>query len=129
MVNAPSYWAYLVANVGFVAVGCLLAGLSMLAYRVQRGQKSYAIAGVGFGCIVLGGVTESAYAFLSQPDFLLSGREFLLLQAGEDIFVAVGLGLVFYAISKHDPDSSEVADGAAPGDGNDLWTNEKPNDE
>lgn len=121
MADPLGVMVYVVANLGFGAMASFLAGLSFLAYYRSPGQLSYALAGLGFSCIVLGGLVESAYTFVLQTDYLLSSSEFLFLQAGEDLIVAVGLGLLFLGITKHDPRSANRSDRAVPFDGEQYW--------
>lgn len=112
---------FVTTNLVFITVSSLLVGLSFLAYRRNGGQRSYAIATLGFGCIVLGGVTELAFTYWFEPDFVLTSTEFLYLQAGEDILIALGFGLLFYAITKHNAGSSDRTDCASSITEEDLW--------
>lgn len=113
MVSTPELLVYVLVNAGFVAISGLLASLSFYAYRREPDQRSYAIATVGFGCIILAGLFESIYALVIEPDLVLTGSEFLYLQAAEDLVIALGLGLLFVAIINHDTDASRVEDDAS----------------
>ncbi|MFC6964165.1 hypothetical protein [Halocatena marina] len=87
---------------------------------MSNGQQSYAIATVGFGCILLGGATELVVIYLFVPDFVLTGTEFLYLQASENVLTASGLGFLFYAITRHTTDSSKRPY-ASSTDEEDVW--------
>ena len=127
MGNPPGFWVYLLANFGFIAAGGLMTGLSLLAYWHSPGQRSYGIATFGFGCVVLGGLAELLYTLRFEHDFLLSSTEFLYLQAGEDVLIAGGLGLVFYAITQYDTESTKERDLQSSVEG-DSWVTRKPHD-
>ena len=113
MVKPPELWAFILANTLLFLISSVLAGLSYLAYRHSGGRQSYRNAAVGFGFVVFGGLVEPAYQ-LGVEDvkngYALSGNELLLLQAGEGILIATGLGLLFYAITRHDDRSPEKDD-------------------
>lgn len=106
MVDSAALYAYILANVGFVVIGGLLATLSYRSYCHHPGQRSYAIAALGFVCVLLGGLFETTYVFYSGSDFLFSNAEYLSLQIVEDVLLATGLGLLFYGITQHDADAS-----------------------
>lgn len=129
MANPPGFWSFVITNIGFVIVSCLLTGLSFLAYRMSDGQQSYAIATIGFGCILLGGATELVVIYLFVPDFILTGTEFLYLQASENVLTASGLGFLFYAITRHNTDSSNRPNYASSTDEEDIWMAEDPYDD
>lgn len=129
MIDRAAFLAYLLANVGFVAISGLLAGLSVLAYARNSSQVSYLIAGLGFTCIGLAGLFESAYTFVVEQDYLLSSSEFLVLQAAEDVIIAVGLALLFLAIAKHRQGASRAATDSARVGEERYWTSEKPFDD
>ena len=60
----------------------------------------------GFGFIVQGGLFEPVYQFVVAGDYSVTGEELLWMQAGEGILIAVGLGLLYYAIRNHDSGAS-----------------------
>lgn len=121
--------AYATANVALVMICGVLAGLSFSAYYRRPGQRSYLLTGLGFSSIGLAALGESMYTLVVEREFLLSSSEFLLLQAGEDIFSALGLGLLFLAIVRHQPGSSEAGNIAASSDEQKYWESETPFEE
>lgn len=94
-------WAFIIANVGLFVVSSTLAGLSYIAYRRQRRRRSYRLATVGFGFVVLGGLMEPVYQLSVRADYVITRTELLLLQSGETFLLAIGLGILFYAITRH----------------------------
>ena len=110
MAKPPELWAFILANTGLFAITSVLAGLTYLAYRQSDARTSYLTATVGFGFVALGGLVEPVYQLGIQSDYALSGTELLWLQAGEGTLIAIGLGLVFYAITHHEsgPSSDET---------------------
>ena len=114
MSKPPELWAFIIANTGIFLAGGVLTGLSYLAYRQNRRQASYRFATVGFGLVVLGGLVEPAYQLGIRGDYHLDGNEMLLLQSGEGAIIAMGLGLLFYAILRQDV--SPTSDGSYPSD-------------
>ena len=121
--------SYLLANIVFVALSGLLAGLSFYAYYRRPEQLSYSLAGLAFSCIGLAGLLESSFAYVVEPDFTLTSSEFLVLQAVEDIIIALGLGLLFLAITKHQPKSSDSETHATLPKEENYWKSEKPFDD
>lgn len=110
MANPPELWAFVLANTGLFVISSVLTGLSYLAYRQSNGQASYLRATVGFGFIVLGGLIEPAYQLGVRGDYNLDGTELLVLQTGEGVLIAFGLGLLFYAITAASSGSSSAND-------------------
>lgn len=110
MANPPELWAFVLANTGLFVISSVLTGLSYLAYRQSNGQASYLRATVGFGFIVLGGLIEPAYQLGVRGDYNLDGTELLVLQTGEGVLIAFGLGLLFYAITAANSGSSLAND-------------------
>lgn len=108
MTEPPEVWAFVLANIGLFIVSSVLAVLSYVAYRQSHGQRSYLISTVGFVFVVLGGLVEPVYQFAVRGDSNLNGTELLWLQTGEGILIAIGLGLLFYAITHHEPGSSPI---------------------
>lgn len=121
--------AYAAANIGFVVMCSGLAGLSFFAYYRKPRQLSYFLAGLGFSSIGLGGLGESMYTFVVQTDYILSSSEFLVLQAGEDVISALGLGLLFLAITQHRPGASKTENIAASSDEEKYWESGMPFDD
>ena len=121
MVSEIGYWAYVFANIGVVGLCGLLGGLSLLAYAREPDGRSYAIAALGFLSVLLGGMTEIVYTQFVAAEYTLSANQFLFLQAGEDLQIALGLGLLFYAITQHSPTSSQEDMSVQPNADNDHW--------
>lgn len=84
--------------------------LSFLAYYLHPRKASYRYSTIGFTFIVLGGLISPVYRLGIRSDYHLDATQRLLLQAGEGILLAMGLGLLFYAITRHDASSSSVND-------------------
>lgn len=101
MASPPELWAFVLSNVGLFVVSSLLTSLSYLAYRQSNGHRSYAITTIGFGFVVLGGLVEPVYQLGVGVDYTLEGVQLMLLQTGETVLIAAGLGLLFYAIARH----------------------------
>jgi len=101
MSRPPELWAFVIANTLLFIVSGVLALLSYIAYRQSDRQTSYLVAAVGFGIVVLGGLVEPVYQLVVRGDYNLNGTELLWLQAGEGLLIAGGLGLTFYAITRH----------------------------
>lgn len=129
MDNTPELWVYLFTNVGAVVAGSLLTALSFLAYRRNSDQLSYRFATVGFGLIVLGTLVDPVYLFRMAVDYRLTFTELLLLQVSEDVFFAAGLGVLFYAITRHDSSSSSTADDPASYGEEEGWKQTSWNDD
>jgi hypothetical protein len=121
MVSEVGYWVYVFANIGVVSLCGLLGGLSLLAYYREPESRSYAIASFGFFTILLGGMTEIVYTVFVAVAFTLSANQFLFLQAGEDILITLGLGLLFYAITQHSPTSLQEDTSVQLDASNDHW--------
>lgn len=102
----PELWAFVLANIGLFIVSSVLTALSYLAYRRSNKQASYKFASIGFGLVVLGGLVEPLYQLVVRGDYNITGGELLLLQAGEGLLIASGLGILFYAITRHTTTSS-----------------------
>lgn len=105
MPRPPELVAFLLANAGLFIVSSLLTVLTYFAYRRSERRTSYRLATVGFGCVVLGGLVDPVYLLLTPGDTYLHSSELLVMQAGESILIAMGLGLLFYAILRHDSGS------------------------
>lgn len=121
MASPPELWAFVLSNVGLFIVSCLLTSLSYLAYRQSDGHRSYAITTVGFGFVVLGGLVEPVYQLGVGVDYTLTGAQFMLLQTGETVLIAAGLGLLFYAITRHGSAASSPEDDHAAFDDVDSY--------
>lgn len=101
----PELWAFVLANVGLFVVSSVLTGLSYLAYRRDDGRPAFKFASIGFGLVVLGGLVEPLYQLVVRGDYNITGSELLFLQAAEGILITAGLGILFYAITRHTTDA------------------------
>lgn len=108
MTEPPELWTFLLANLFVFGFGATLTTLSYYAYRVNDRQSSFRLSTIGFGVLTIGGVVEPLYQLGYKGDYQISGRELLALQTMEGVFVAIGLGLLFYSIYVHNsPSRSE----------------------
>lgn len=105
MADPPELWSFLVANFFVFGFGASLTSLSYYAYRSSGRKPSFRLSTAGFGVLTFGGVVEPLYQFGLKGDYSISGRELLALQTMEGVFVAIGLGLLFYSIYIHNSDS------------------------
>lgn len=129
MAEPPELWVFLLTNVSLFVVSSLLTGLCYLAYRRRGGQRSFALATIGFGFVVLGGLVEPVYQLGIGVDFTLTGTELMLLEGTETGLIAVGLALLFYAITRHRSGSSPAGDDHTSLTGDDGWWSEhRPGD-
>lgn len=106
MANPPEIWAFVLANTLLFLISSVLGILSYVAYRQSDGQRSYLLAAIGFGFVVFGGLVEPVYQLVVRGDSSIDGTELLWLQTGEGVLIAIGLGLLFYAITHHESGSS-----------------------
>lgn len=109
MAEPPELWAFLVANLFVFSFGATLTTLSYYAYRSSGRRSSFRLSTVGFGILTIGGVVEPLYQLGIRGDYSISGRELLLLQSIEGVFVAFGLGLLFYSIYIHNSGSRTLS--------------------
>lgn len=114
MAKQPELWAFVLANMLLFVVSSLLTVLSYFAYRRSDGESSFLTAAVGFGFVVLGGLVEPMYQLVIRGEPALNGAELMWLQAGEGVLIASGLGLLFFAITRHDSGSPSVEDDRFP---------------
>ncbi|SIR67831.1 hypothetical protein SAMN05421858_3297 [Haladaptatus litoreus] len=113
MARSPELWAFIVSNGLLFISGAILLVLTSLAYYQNPRYTSYRDAMIGFGFIVLGGTLSPVYRLLIRSEYHLNSSQRLLLQSGANILVAIGLGLIFYAIIHHDI-KSPSSDGSEP---------------
>lgn len=109
MSEPPELWAFVIANTGLFIASGVLTALSYVAYRQSGGDSSYRAATVGFGFVVLGGLVEPVYQLGVKGEYSLTGSELLVLQSGEGALITLGLGLLFWAIVNHRPESASAA--------------------
>ncbi|WP_227356675.1 hypothetical protein [Haladaptatus salinisoli] len=115
MAKPPELWAFILTNALLFITGCLLTALSYLAYYQNPKKSSYRYSTVGFAFIVLGGLISPVYRLGIRSDYHLDASQRLILQSAEAILLALGLGLLFYAVVRHDGSSSTVG-GVGPAD-------------
>lgn len=108
MDSPPELVAFILANTGIFLVSALLAGLSFHAYRQSDGKRTFRLAGIGFGFVCLGGLVEPMYQLVVRGDSNINGTELLWLQSGEGLLITIGLGLLFYAITRHSSEHSST---------------------
>ena len=108
MARSPELWAFIISNSLLFISGAILLALSSLAYYQNPRYTSYRYSTIGFGFIVLGGILNPVYRLLIRSDYHLNTGQRLLLQSGGNMLVAIGLGLLFYAITHHDVKSSST---------------------
>lgn len=107
MAEPPELWTFLFANLFVFGFGATLTTLSYYAYRINDRKSSFRISTIGFGVLTVGGIVEPIYQLGLKGDYSVSGRELLALQTIEGIFVAIGLGLLFYSIYIHNTDAEQ----------------------
>lgn len=78
--------------------GCLITGLSYLAYRDAASPRSFRWSTLGFALITVGSTVEPVYQFGIRRDFDIGAAEILRLQALEGVFIALGLILLFASV-------------------------------
>ena len=106
MARPLELWAFIFANTLLFVMSSLLMTLSFIAYYQNPKMKSYLLSTIGFGFIVLGGLVDPVYRLGIRGEYFLNGTERLLLQSSEGVLLSIGLGLLFYAIMRHDVRSS-----------------------
>lgn len=106
MARPPELWVFILANMLLFIMSSILMTLSFLAYYQNPRSASYRYSTIGFGLIVLGGLIDPVYRLFFRSDYHLNATERLLLQSGEGLLLAGGLGLLFYAITRHESNSS-----------------------
>lgn len=107
MAEAPEFWTYVITNFMMFGFGIVLTGLSYFAYRSSQYRPSLRTAAVGFGLITIGGLVAPAYQLGFRGAYALSGRELLAVQSVEGLFLAAGLGTLFYSVYHHGNSSKQ----------------------
>lgn len=107
MANQPELWTFVLANLVAVGLGTIMTGLSFYAYYLRQRRRSFRDATAGFGLLTLGMAVEPVYQLGIKHPSTPGGRELLVLQTGEAILLALGFGLLFYSIYRHDSDRSQ----------------------
>ena len=101
MAEPPEFWAFVLSNVVVGVLGVILAGLSLLAYRRDPTNRSFALAATGFGAITIGSLVEAIYELGIRRSYELGGREMLALHSVEGLLIAIGLAALFYSIGRY----------------------------
>lgn len=101
MAEAPEFWTYVITNFMMFGFGIVLTGLSYFAYRADRSRPSLRNATIGFGLLTIGGLVAPVYQLGIRGAYSLSGRELLAVQSVEGLFLAAGLGTLFFSIYHH----------------------------
>lgn len=100
MSEPPELWVFALSNVLVLALGGLLAALSLRAYlRFDRGPLG--VAALGFGLITVGSLVEVVYEVGIRGSFFLTQRELLTLHSVEGVLIALGLAALFYSIRRY----------------------------
>lgn len=101
MAEPIEFWTFILTNFMMFAFGLILSTVSYLAYRADRGRISLRNATIGFGLLTIGGLVAPAYQLGFRGAYELSGRELLIVQSIEGLFLAAGLGMLFYSVYRH----------------------------
>lgn len=101
MAEPPEFWTFVLTNFMMFGFGIVLTALSYLAYRANETRRSLRNATIGFGLLTVGGLVAPAYQLGVRGTYELGGRELLVVQSVEGLFLASGLGMLFYSIYRH----------------------------
>lgn len=101
MAEPVEFWAFVLTNFMMFGFGMLLTGLSYFAYRADPSRLALRNATVGFGLLTIGGLIAPVYQLGFKTDYQLAGRELLAVQSVEGVFLAAGLGMLFYSIYRY----------------------------
>lgn len=97
----PEFWTYVLTNFMMFGFGAVLTALSYFAYRANPTSRSLRNATIGFLLLTIGGLVAPAYQLGVKADVDLAGRELLIVQSIEGLFLAAGLGMLFYSIYRY----------------------------
>lgn len=101
MAEPLEFWTYVVTNFMMFGFGLLLTGLSYFAYRSDKTRLALRNATIGFGLLTVGGLIAPLYQIGYKTQYQLDGRELLAVQSVEGLFLAAGLGMLFYSIYRY----------------------------
>lgn len=101
MAEPPEFWTFLASNVLLLLLGGVLTFLSYQAYKRNRENRSFLWAMAGFSAITLGALVEAIYELGIRGSYELGGRELLALHTVEGVLIAVGLGALFYSLTRY----------------------------
>ncbi|MFH5800823.1 hypothetical protein [Haladaptatus sp. CMAA 1911] len=93
------FFGFLLVNILTLIFGSVLSILSYHAYR-RRKIQSFKIATIGFVIITIGTIVEAIYEIGIRRSFELTGQELIILHSMESLLLAIGLGLLFYSITR-----------------------------
>lgn len=92
-------WLYHASNLVVLLLGGAIVALSALAYRRTR-DRTYAQAGLGFAFITLGSLADAGSDLILFEGVVLTTNELLLLRTLAGALTGLGLGVLFYSISR-----------------------------
>lgn len=101
MAEPFEFWTYVLTNFMMFGFGLMLTGLSYLAYRTDKTRFALRNATIGFGLLTIGGLVAPLYQIGYKTQYQLDGRELLAIQSVEGLFLAAGLGMLFYSIYRY----------------------------
>lgn len=101
MAEPLEFWTYVLTNFMMFGFGLMLTGLSYFAYRTDTTRVALRNATIGFGLLTIGGLVAPLYQIGYKTQYQLDGRELLAIQSVEGLFLAAGLGMLFYSIYRY----------------------------
>ncbi len=101
MAEPLEFWTFVLTNFMMFGFGFLLTGLSYFAYRRDTSRVALRNATIGFGLLTIGGLIAPIYQIGYKTQYQLDGRELLAVQSVEGLFLAAGLGMLFYSIYRY----------------------------
>lgn len=101
MAEPPEFWTYVLTNFMMFGFGITLTGLSFFAYLADRSRVSLRQATIGFGLLTIGGLVAPAYQLGLKGEYTLTGSELLVVQSVEGVFLAAGLGTLFFSVYRY----------------------------
>lgn len=101
MAEPLEFWTYVLTNFMMFGFGLMLTGLSYFAYRTDKTRFALRNATIGFGLLTIGGLVAPLYQIGYKTQYQLDGRELLAIQSVEGLFLAAGLGMLFYSIYRY----------------------------
>ncbi|GAA0255314.1 hypothetical protein ACFFQF_16720 [Haladaptatus pallidirubidus] len=93
------FFGFIFANILTLLFGSILTLLSYRAYHLRKTQP-FKFATIGFAVITFGSILEAIYEVGVRRSFDLSSQELIALHSVESLLLALGLGLLFYSISR-----------------------------
>lgn len=108
MAEPIEFWTFILTNFMMFTFGLVLSVVSYLAYRGDRSRLSLRNATIGFGLLTIGGLVAPLYQLGVNDAYTLGGRELLVVQSVEGLFLASGLGMLFYSIYRYGTGKRDV---------------------